>query len=210
MPKWPEHWTKRQGQIEIAAGPMFAGKSDYIIAQAERWARSGVSMFIVKHPLDTRYKGLSEISSHGGRSVKCEAIEEVEEIYHRVEELDPCVVIVDEVQFYINDQERFVAMVKQFAIDGRIVLLSGLDMDFRGEPFGPMAVLMAIADQVTKLTAICSVCGADAAYTQRLIDGEPAPASGQLVVVGAKEAYDARCRGHHEVPGKRTFADLFR
>lgn len=208
MPRWPEHWTEKQGIIEIAAGPMFAGKSDIIIFRAERWKRAGVSMYIVKHPFDTRYEGLSRISSHGGRSVECEALANPLDIYQRVQELDPCVVIIDEVQFYIDCQEEFVEMVRLFATEGRAVLLAGLNMDFKGEPFGPMAVLMAIADQVNKLTAICSECGAEAAFTQRLINGEPAPVNSQLVVVGAEEAYVARCRKHHEVPGRKKFNDI--
>lgn len=209
MPNWPEHWTKRQGSIEVAAGSMFAGKTDYVIGRAERFERSGVSTYIVKHPLDTRYEGPGKISSHSGRSVDCEALADPLEIYRRVQKLDPCIVIIDEVQFYIDCQEEFVEMVRQLAAEGRIVMLAGLNMDFKGEPFGPMAVLMAIADQVNKLTAVCSVCGGEAAFTQRLINGEPAPVDSELVVVGANEAYVARCREHHEVPGKKKFADLF-
>lgn len=208
MPKWPEHWKKNQGVVEIAAGPMFAGKSDFIISRAERWKRSGVTTYIVKHPLDTRYEGVSKISSHNGRSVDCEALSDPIAIYKRVVELDPCVVIIDEVQFYIDCQETFVAMVKQLAAEGRVVLLAGLNTDFRGEPFGPMAVLMAIADEVNKLTAICSKCGAEAGFTQRLINGQPASVESELVVVGAEDSYTARCRSCHEVPGKKSFADI--
>ena len=209
MPNWPEHWNQRRGEIEIAAGPMFAGKSDFVISRAERWKRSGVSMYIVKHPLDTRYEGVSKISSHNGRSVECEALANPMDIYQRVAELDPCIVIIDEVQFYIDCQEMFVEMIKQFATEGRIVLLAGLNLDFKGEPFGPMAVLMAVADQVNKLTAICSECGAEAAFTQRLINGAPASVDSELVVIGAEEAYVARCRNHHQVPGKKGFVDIF-
>ncbi len=209
MPTPPEHLFEHRGRIEVTAGPMFAGKSSFVIAWAERWKRAGASIFIVKHPLDTRYKGVSKISSHDGRSVECEAVADPADIYEMVRKLDPLVVIIDEVQFYIDRQEVFVEMVRQLATEGRIVMLAGLNMDFKGEPFGPMAVLMAIADQVNNLTAICSKCGGDAIFTQRLINGEPAPADSQLVVIGAEEAYEARCRKHHEVPGKKKFADLF-
>lgn len=209
MPKPPEHLHDHRGRIEVTAGPMYAGKSSFVIAWAERWKRAGASIFIVKHPLDTRYKGVSKISSHDGKSVECEAIANPVEIYDMVSRLDPLVVIIDEVQFYIDRQEVFIEMVKQLAVEGRIVMLAGLNMDFRGEPFGPMAVLMAIADRVNNLTAICSECGADASFTQRLINGKPAPVDSQLVVVGAEEAYVARCRKHHEIPGKKKFADLF-
>lgn len=209
MPKGLEHWKDQRGRIEVTAGPMFAGKSSFVISWAERWTRAGASVFIAKHPLDTRYEGVSKISSHDGRSVECEAIASPLAIYERVEELDPLVVIIDEVQFYIDSAEIFVEMVRQFAEDGRIVMLAGLNTDFRGEPFGPMPVLMAIADQVNNLTAICSKCGAEASFTQRLINGEPANVDSELVVIGAEDSYTARCRNHHEVPGKRRFSDLF-
>lgn len=209
MPNQPEHLFDHRGKIEVTVGPMFAGKSSFIISWAERWKRAGASIYIAKHPLDTRYEGVSKISSHDGRCVECEALANPVAIYERIQEVDPLVVILDEVQFYIDCQEVFVEMVRQLAAEGRIVMLAGLNMDFRGEPFGPMAVLMAIADQVNNLTAVCSECGADAAYTQRLIDGKPAPMDSQLVVVGAENSYTARCRKHHEVPGKKGFADLF-
>lgn len=208
MPKGLEYWKDHRGKIEVTAGPMFAGKSSFIITWAERWKRAGASIYIVKHPLDTRYEGVSKISSHDGRSVECEALANPMDIFKRVEELDPLVVIIDEVQFYIDCQEILVEMVRHFANEGRIVMLAGLNMDFKGEPFGPMPILMAVADQVNNLTAVCSVCGADAAFTQRLINGEPAPADSELVVIGAEEAYTARCRSCHEVPGKKSFKKL--
>jgi thymidine kinase len=209
MPRWPENWNQQRGEIEVVAGPMFAGKSDEIIRRADRWKRMGVSVYIVKHPLDVRYEGLSKISSHSGKSVDCEALANPMDVYRRVQELDPCIVVIDEVQFYIDCQKIFVEMVRKLADEGRIVMLAGLNMDFTGEPFGPMAVLMAIAEKVTKLTAVCSVCGAEAVFTQRIIGGEPASMDSPLVVVGSGEAYTDRCRLHHEVPGKSKFADLF-
>lgn len=208
MPKGLEHWREPRGRIEITVGPMFSGKSDYIVSSADRWRRAGASIYIVKHPLDTRYEGVSKISSHSGRSVECEALADPMVIYNRVQELDPLVVIIDEVQFYIENRDILVEVVRQFANEGRIVMLAGLNMDFKGEPFGPMPTLMAIADQLNKLSAICSVCGADAMFTQRLINGQPAPIDSELVIVGAEEAYQARCRRCHQVPGKETFAEM--
>lgn len=209
MPKGLEHLKDQRGRIEVTAGPMFAGKSSYVIAWAERYRRAGASINIFKHPLDTRYEGDSKISSHDGRCVECEALADPLDIYQLVEERDPLVVIIDEVQFYIDCQEIFVEIVRQFASEGRIVMLAGLNMDFKGEPFGPMAVLMAVADQVINLTAVCSVCGAEAFFTQRLINGEPAPFDSELVVIGAEEAYQARCRKCHDVPGKKNFKEMF-
>lgn len=208
MPNGLEHWKEHRGKIEVTAGPMFAGKSSFIITWAERWKRAGASVYIVKHPLDTRYEGVSKISSHDGRSVECEALADPIAIYTKVAELDPLVVIIDEAQFYIDCREVFVEVVRQFACEGRIVMIAGLNMDFRGEPFGPMPTLMAIAEQVNNLTAICSQCGAEASFTQRLIRGLPAPADSELVIIGAEEAYQARCRNCHQVPGKRTLKDI--
>lgn len=205
MPHKPEHWKEDGGRIEVAAGPMFAGKSSFIITWAERWRRAGASVYIVKHPWDTRYEGVSKISSHDGRNVECEALANPMEIYQRVSELDPLVVIIDEVQFYIAEAELFVEVVRQLAAEGRMVMLAGLNMDFKGRPFGPMPTLMAVADQVTTLKAVCAVCGSDATHTQRLINGEAAPYDSDLVVIGAEEAYQARCRDCHLVPGKMTF-----
>ena len=210
MPRRPEHFFNQAGRIEVTAGPMFAGKSSYIISWAERWQRAGASVYVVKHPLDVRYEGVGKISSHDGRSVDCEALADPMEIYERVQEKDPLIVIIDETQFFRDKQEILVEVVRQLAEEGRIVMLAGLNMDFKGEPFGPMAVLMAIADQVVNLYAICSECGADASFTQRLIDGQPAPYDSEVVVVGAAEQYTARCREHHLVPGKKNLADLFR
>lgn len=208
MPKSLEHWKDHHGRIEVTAGPMFAGKSSFIINWAERWVRAGASIYIAKHPLDTRYEGVSKISSHDGRSVGCEALANPLAIYEKVTELDPLVVIIDEVQFYMDCAAVFVEVVRQFAVEGRIVMLAGLNTDFRGEPFGPMPVLMAIADQVNNLTAICSKCGAEASFTQRLINGVGAHFDSELVVIGAEEAYTARCRSCHEVPGKKSLKDI--
>lgn len=196
------------GKVEMFAGPMFSGKSSAIITLAETWRRRGASIYIVKHPLDTRYEGVGKISSHDGRSVDCEAYADPLAIYSRVQELDPLVVIIDEVQFYIEKQGLFVEVVRQFAQEGRIVVLAGLNKDFRGEPFGPMPVLMAIADQINSLKGVCAVCGAEATLTQRLINGEPASVDSELVIVGAEEAYQSRCLRCHEVPGKRTLREM--
>ena len=204
MPVRPESWGEMRGRIEVTAGPMFAGKSSFIVDAVERYRMAGASIYIVKHPLDTRYEGLSKIGTHGGRSVECEALANPLDIYARVTELDPLIVVIDEAQFYIENAEVLIEVVRQMASEERIVMLGGLNMDFKGEPFGPMPILMAIADQVNSLTAICSKCGSEACFTQRLINGAPAPVDSELVIVGAEEAYTARCRKCHDVPGKIT------
>jgi thymidine kinase len=106
-------------------------------------------------------------------------------------------VVIDEVQFF---DEEIVSLVQQLATRGLRVIMAGLDMDFRGEPFGQMPALMAIAEEVTKLHAICMVCGEEACRTQRLVNGKPANYHDPVILVGAQEAYEARCREHHEVP----------
>jgi thymidine kinase len=118
------------------------------------------------------------------------------EILHHVE-ADIDIIAIDEVQFF---DEGIVRIVQQLADRGHRVVCAGLDMDFRGEPFGQMPALMAIAESVTKLQAVCSVCGSPSSRTQRLIDGHPASYHDPVILVGASEAYEPRCRHHHEVP----------
>lgn len=106
------------------------------------------------------------------------------------------VVAIEEAQFF---DDGLVEVCNTLADRGLQVIASGLDMDFRGEPFGPMPTLLAEADEVVKLRAICACCGRDASRSQRLIDGEPAPASAPTILVGTQESYEARCRHYHEV-----------
>lgn len=199
-----------RGEVTVFAAPMFAGKSGRLIAEAEKFQRAGIPLFIVKHPLDGRYKGAGEISSHDGRSVACEAYDDPVEVYRRIQEVDPLVVIWDEAQFYVDKADELVAVVEQLAAEGRIVMLAGLELDFRGEVFGPMGELMAHADRVEKLTAVCAVCGSVRANrTQRLINGQPASYNDAIILVGAAEAYEARCASCHNVPGAPSFDEIF-
>ena len=104
---------------------------------------------------------------------------------------------IDEAQFI---DPQIVEVVETLASRGVRVILAGLDMDFRGEPFGSMPILMARAERVDKLQAICMVCGEPASRTQRLVNGKPARYDDPVVIVGAAEMYEARCRSHHQVP----------
>jgi thymidine kinase len=193
------------GWIEVVAGVMFSGKSEELMRRVRRAiiARKRVQVF--KSHLDSRYAGLFSVSSHDGRSVEAAPVDSSAQIAQRI---DPTaqVIAVDEAQFLDNG---IIDVVTSLAARGRRVILAGLDTDFRGEPFGPMPQLMAIAESVDKLSAICVLCGAPATRTQRLIDGEPAAWNSPTIMVGGREAYEARCRACHVVrpanEGQREF-----
>ena len=178
------------GWIEVIAGPMFSGKSEELIRLLKRAmiARQRVQVF--KPRLDNRYSE-GDVVSHSQMRVPCELVERAEEIMSR---LDPRteVVGIDEAQFFDDELPRVCGHIANL---GKRVIAAGLDMDYRGIPFGPMPVLLAVAEKVHKIHAICTSCGAEAAYTQRLIESD------ELVVVGASGAYEARCRRCHEPEG---------
>ena len=178
----------------MITGSMFSGKTEELIRRLRRalYARRNVQVF--KHALETR-SDLTEIRSHNGLLHEAGAVSTSEELLERIEpETD--VVAVEEAQFF---DEGIVDACRSLADSGYQVIVAGLDMDFRGRPFGPMPSLLAEADEVVKLRAICARCGRDASRSQRLIDGKPAPASAPTILVGAQETYEARCRQHHEV-----------
>jgi thymidine kinase len=175
------------GWIEIICGSMFSGKTEELIRRLVRAEIAKQKVQVFKPALDNRYKS-DQVSSHSGSYYGATVVQNAAEISTLLEE-DTDVVAIDEVQFF------------DWAVaEGRRVILAGLDMDFRGEPFGPMPLLMAQAETVDKLQAICMVCGAPASRTQRLIDGRPAHYDDPVIMVGASEVYEARCREHHEVP----------
>jgi thymidine kinase len=183
------------GSLTVITGSMFSGKTEELIRRARRalYARRSVQVF--KHALDTRSE-VTEIRSHNGVPHEAIAVSASEELLRKVE-ATTSVVAVEEAQFF---DEGIVEACRSLADSGYDVISTGLDMDFRGEPFGPMPALMAEADEVVKLRAICARCGRDASRSQRLIDGRPAIASAPIILVGAEESYEARCRHCHEVP----------
>ena len=150
-----------------------------------------------KPAIDNRYDKTA-IASHNGAKWEAYAVKTVDDIAKTVTK-DTQVVAIDEVQFFGEDVAD---LCNHFANRGRRVIVAGLDMDFRGEPFGPMPKLLAQAEIVTKLTAACTVCGCAATRTQRLVNGSPAHYTDPIIRVGAKESYEARFRKHHQVPGK--------
>lgn len=186
--------TVPTGSLTVITGSMFSGKTEELIRRLRRalYARRSVQAF--KHSLDTR-SGITEIRTHNGVPHEAAAVTTSEELLQRVERTTD-LVAVEEAQFF---DAGIVEACRRLADAGYEVIAAGLDMDFRGEPFGPMPALLAEADEVVKLRAICARCGRDASRSQRLIDGEPAPASAPTILVGAQETYEARCRHCHEV-----------
>ncbi|NIM92323.1 MAG: thymidine kinase [Anaerolineales bacterium] len=183
------------GSIEVICGSMFSGKTDELIRRLRRASIAKQKIQVFKPSLDTRYSE-TKLTSHAGSEFEATPVKSSKHITELVES-DTTVVAVDEAQFF----DVSIAEVSQSLADRGIrVLVAGLDTDFRGEPFGPMPVLMAQAERVDKVHAICMVCGDAASRTQRLIDGKPAHYDDPIVVVGASELYEARCRLHHEVP----------
>jgi thymidine kinase len=184
------------GWIEVVTGVMFSGKSEELIRRVRRAliARKRVQLF--KSALDDRYAGLDRISSHDGAGVDAVPIRsglELARLAHPATQ----VFGIDEVQFL---DDGVVEVVSMLADRGARVVLAGTDMDFRGEPFGPIPRLLTLAETVDKLHAICVVCGGAATRNQRLVDGEPAPYEAPTIQVGGAESYEARCRRCHQVP----------
>jgi thymidine kinase len=191
------HFNPRGGWIEIICGSMFSGKTEELIRRVRRAeiARQRVQVF--KPKLDNRY-AMENVASHDGLQVQAEVLDSAGEILMRLRP-DTTVVAIDEAQFFdwkVADAARLLAD------RGLRVIITGLDLDFRGEPFGPMPLLMAEAEEVSKLHAICVRCAAPASRTQRLINGQPANYHDPVILVGASEVYEARCRDCHEVPGR--------
>ncbi len=184
------------GFIEVVCGSMFSGKTDELIRRLVRATIAKQTVKVFKPALDDRYT-LEKVTSHAGAFYDAIPVEQANDMKEQVKD-GTTVVAVDEAQFF---DEAIVEVVQGLAQRGIRVIIAGLDMDFRGEPFGPMPVLMAIAEKVDKLHAICMVCGNEASRTQRLVNGQPARYDDPVVIVGASELYEARCREHHQVPG---------
>ena len=182
------------GWIEMICGSMFAGKSEELIRRVKRLEYAKKNIKVFKPSIDNRYSD-TEIVSHSKYKTKAINISCAKDILQHIDD-STYAVIVDEVQFLDND---IVEIAESLANSGKRVILAGLDKDFKGEPFGVMPQLLARAESVTKLTAICSVCGMPATRTQRLVDGKPAKYDDPLILVGATESYEPRCRKCHKV-----------
>jgi thymidine kinase len=183
------------GSIEVITGSMFCGKTDELIRRLRRATIARQKVQVFKPVIDTRY-AVEKVTSHAGSEFDALPVQSAREIVERLEK-DTTVVGIDESQFF---DEEIIPITQELADRGLRVIVAGLDTDFRGEPFGPLPVLMAKAEVVDKLHAICMVCGEAASRTQRLVNGKPANYHDPVVIVGAAELYEARCRKHHEVP----------
>ncbi len=188
-------YNMRLGWIEVICGPMFAGKSEELIRRVKRMEYAKKKVLVFKPRIDNRYSEC-EIVSHAKNRTKSVDIDKAHDIYNYLEE-DTYSVVIDEVQFL---DPEVVEICETLASRGIRVIVAGLDLDFRGEPFSIMPELLARAESVTKLSAICENCGALATRTQRIVNGVPAYYEDEIVIVGAEETYEARCRHCHQVP----------
>jgi len=186
------------GHVELICGSMFSGKTEELLRRIRRAEIARRTVQIFKPQMDNRY-GLERVASHSGvareDAVVVESAADILPLVHP----DTQIVAIDEVQFF---DWSIADVCSDLADQGKRVIAAGLDQDFRGEPFGPMPLLMALAEQVDKIHAICVKCGAEASRTQRLIDGRPARYDDPIILVGGSESYEARCRNCHSVPGR--------
>ncbi|NJE49953.1 MULTISPECIES: thymidine kinase [unclassified Thermococcus] len=189
-----------EGFLEVITGPMFAGKTSELIKRIERQAYAKRKVALFKPSIDDRYSR-SDVVAHNGLRYRAYVVPTSEEGVERIVELTRKegfdVIGIDEVQFF---PMGIVDALNELADDGVYVIASGLNLDFKAEPFPVMKELLVRADNIVYLTAVCTVCGRPATRSQRLIDGKPAPRDSPVIMVGGKESYEARCRLHHEVP----------
>jgi thymidine kinase len=192
------HFSRSGGWIEVICGVMFSGKSEELIRRVRRAMIARHKIQVFKSHLDERYAGIYHISSHDGRTVEAIPVDTPEQIARGIES-DTQVVAIDEAQFLAPS---IVPLATDLADQGIRVIVAGTDTDFRGEPFGAMPQLLAIAEVVDKLHAICVQCGNPASRNQRLIAGRPARYDSPTILVGSADTYEARCRSCHSVPRK--------
>lgn len=182
------------GQIEVICGSMFCGKTEELIRRVRRAIIAKQTVQVFKPAIDDRF-GVQTITSHTGQHHHAVAVDSARAILPLVGE-DTTVIAVDEIQFF---DAKIVEVIDELAERGIRVICAGLDLDFRGEPFGPMPEILCRAEEVMKLHAICVVCGERASRTQRLVNNQPARYDDPIIFVGASESYEARCREHHVV-----------
>jgi thymidine kinase len=181
--------------LEVVCGPMFSGKSEELIRRMRRAKIARQSVLVFKPALDTR-GSVEYVSSHNGTAIEAISVPTPAHIYEQALTRQATVIGIDEVQFFTKD---IISVICALLDAHKRVIVAGLDLDFRGVPFGPMPTLLAIADKITKLQAICTECGHDAHFTQRLVDNVPAKHDDPIILVGAQEAYQARCRDCYRI-----------
>ncbi|MCB2297713.1 thymidine kinase [Clostridium tagluense] len=186
---------KNHGWVEVIIGPMYSGKSEELIRRIRRTKIAKQKLQVFKPEIDNRYSKV-DVVSHCGEKEDAVPVKDSEELLALLHE-DTQVVAIDEIQFF---DKGIIDVITTLADNNKRVICAGLDMDFRGEPFGPIPVLLAVAEFVDKIQAICVLCGNPATRTQRLINGKPAKYEDPIVLIGATESYEARCRKCHIVP----------
>lgn len=190
--------NKNKGRLEIICGSMFSGKSEELMRRLNRAEFAKQNVLTIKHKIDNR-KNEATILTHNGKERLAFNIDNNKENIKKILELankNIHVVGIDEIQFF---PKEIIQTIVQLIDMGKRVIVAGLDLDFKGEPFGIVPTLMAIADSVLKLKAICVSCGKDAHHTQRIVNGKPAKYDDPVILVGAKEYYEARCRDCFEI-----------
>ncbi|APC38767.1 thymidine kinase [Clostridium estertheticum] len=186
---------KNHGWVEVIIGPMYSGKSEELIRRIRRTKIAKQKVQVFKPEIDDRYSK-DDVVSHCGEKEEAVRVKNSLQILDLLD-ADTQVIAIDEVQFF---DKGIIDIITSLADNNKRVICAGLDMDFRGEPFGPIPALLAIAEFVDKIQAICVVCGNPATRTQRLINGKPAKYEDKIVLIGATESYEARCRKCHIVP----------
>ena len=187
------------GRLEVITGPMFCGKTDELLRRLRRASIAKQKIQVFKPGFDIRYSN-EKVTSHAGNEYNAHPVDNITEIHIHLLD-DVTVVAIDEAQFF---GEEIIQVVQDLVDKGIRVIVGGLDMDFRGVPFGQMPELLSLAEKVDKLHAICMVCGEEATRTQRLVDNKPAYYDDPIIIVGASEMYEARCRIHHRVPKRKN------
>lgn len=193
--------NKPRGRLEVICGSMFSGKTEELMRRLKRSEHARQGVLTIKHQIDNRSHSAT-IMSHNGHHRNALPIDGINVGVDKILELTDNnidVIGIDEVQFFPN---RILDIICQLVDEGKRVIVAGLDLDFRGEPFGIMPLLLAIADEVTKLKAICVICAHDAHHSQRIVNGLPARYDDSLILVGASECYQARCRNCYQIDKK--------
>jgi thymidine kinase len=197
--------NQKEGWIEVITGPMFAGKTEELLRRVKRLEYAKKNIIVFKPVIDNRYAE-TEVVSHNKNKTKSVNIQKAEDMFMHVTK-DTEVIVIDEVQFL---DSATVDVINAFANAGKRVIVSGLDMDFRGVPFSIMPTLLSMAEYVTKLSAVCLECGSPATRTQRIVNGKPARYLDPIVLIGASESYEARSRKCHKVYRKpRPYKEKF-
>lgn len=184
---------KTLGKLEVICGSMFSGKTEELMYRLRRAEYAKKKVVTIKHQIDNR-KSYACIVSHDGDQREAYPLGNCEDSLKALVNLVDAtvdVVGIDEIQFF---PEKAIPVIQSIVDRGKRVIVAGLDLDFRREPFGIVPQLMALADDVNKLRAICMVCGDEANFSQRLVNGKPARYEDETILVGGEECYEPRCR----------------